>query len=109
MIAKERALEEEKIDQNSCILASLPHPAQSDYFFTLIGSNKPMKLLFRATLHGWTAMSYHKRCDGYANTVALFYSDSKKAFGGFRSSKITPNKTAPWKPDKTAFLFSLSY
>jgi hypothetical protein len=66
------------------------------------------QLLYRATRDGFTASSFHKKCDGYSNTAIIIKTDSNYVFGGFTSAKWnSSSKNYGYVPDENAFIFSL--
>ena len=44
-----------------------------------------LKLVYRASLHGFTALAFHKKCDHLQKVVILIKSDSSNIFGGYSS------------------------
>ena len=40
-------------------------------FYFLTNRKSPLKLCYRASLHGWSVQEFHKQCDGKAGTVVL--------------------------------------
>jgi len=69
-------------------------------------SVKNMKLLYKATPHGFATSAFHSRCDNKQPTLVLIKNDQNQLFGGF--TKQTWNDTADWKKDPDAFLFSVN-
>jgi hypothetical protein len=63
------------------------------------------KLIYRASRDGFSASSFHSKCDNYSNTVTIIKTLSNSVFGGFTSAKWTSN--GDWTYDPNAFIFSL--
>ena len=47
-----------------------------------VGYNSHWLLCWRATLHGWNANQFHRRCDGKRDTVTII-KKGKYVFGGY--------------------------
>ena len=47
-----------------------------------VGYNSHWLLCWRATLHGWNAYQFHRRCDGKRDTVTII-KNGKYVFGGY--------------------------
>ena len=65
---------------------------------------------YQATTDGFSAQSFHARCDGAARLVVLIRSADGWIFGGFSTSAFSPPPDGlrhHYVPDRTAFLFSL--
>ena len=69
-----------------------------------IFKDKVPSLQYRGTVDGFSAGSYHQRCDEKANMVTIIRSDSGRVFGGFRSVPISNNNG--WVQDQEAYIFS---
>jgi hypothetical protein len=63
------------------------------------------KLIYRASRDGFSASSFHSKCDGISNTVTIIKTTSNSVFGGFASESWSPN--FEYKYDANAFIFSL--
>ena len=63
------------------------------------------KLLYRATVHGFSALNFHSKCDKQSNTLTIIKSTSGNIFGGFTSKSWSRANT--WVNDPEAFIFSL--
>jgi len=63
------------------------------------------KLIYRASRDGFSASSFHSKCDNYSNTVTIIKTLSNSVFGGFTSATWTSN--GYWTFDSNAFIFSL--
>ena len=48
-----------------------------------LGSDYDMKLLYRASEHGYTAKSFHKYCDDKGPTLIIIKSSEGWIFGGY--------------------------
>ena len=72
-----------------------------------IGSQfKRLKLLYRATEHGFSSSAFHQRCDSKGKTLTLIKADSTGyIFGGYTSTSW--DSSGNYRPDKEAFVFSL--
>jgi len=69
-------------------------------------NNQPeAKLIYRASRDGFSASSFHSKCDNYSNTVTIFKTLSNSVFGGFTSAKWTSSQGYTY--DSNAFIFSL--
>jgi hypothetical protein len=81
--------------------------AQEISFLALIGfENNSFSLLWRGSRDGFDAATFHRLCDGKANTVTVIKNTSGFIFGGFTS--IPWSSSVGYKADSTAFLFSLT-
>lgn len=69
-----------------------------------------MELLYRGTEHGFTAESFHKRCDDQIPTTTLTFvkSDMGLVFGGFTSVPWSSDHYRDY-PDESAFIFSVTH
>jgi hypothetical protein len=63
------------------------------------------KLIYRATIDGSAASSFHSKCDGISNTVTIIKTTSNSVFGGFTS--VAWASWEQWTYDANAFIFSL--
>ena len=52
----------------------------------------PVKLCYRASLHGWSSQQFHQQCDGKVNTVVLVKVENY-IFGGYTDQTWQGNKT----------------
>jgi len=68
--------------------------------------NVVFSLIYRATRDGADANSYHKMCDGKANTVSVVQTIKGNKFGGYTETLIE-NGNMGYK-DPNAFVFSLN-
>ncbi|TKS86861.1 Interferon-induced protein 44 [Collichthys lucidus] len=64
-----------------------------------------LHLLYKATVHGFTAAAFHSRCDQQGPTVIVAYSAAGFVFGAYTSKDYTQNGQAVI--DKEAFLYSI--
>ncbi|XP_044181722.1 protein crumbs-like [Acropora millepora] len=77
----------------------------SDWLKPVVQINGQWILCWRASLHGWTAATFHSLCDNKGPTVTIVKDTKNNMFGGYTSK--------PWqsingaKNDPKAFLFSL--
>lgn len=65
---------------------------------------RKLSLLYRATRDGFSADSFHLRCDGKAKTLTIVKSEHGNIFGGFTTKAWTSKDE--WKSDPDAFIFS---
>ena len=63
------------------------------------------KLLYRASRDGDSSLTFHRNCQGIANTVVIIETMKGKKFGGFTSKIWDTN--GDYKYDEKCFLFSL--
>ena len=68
--------------------------------------SRPLSLLWRGTRDGFGSAAFHSLCDGKANTLTIVKSITGFIFGGYTS--LAWSSVAGYKPDNTAFLFSLT-
>ena len=61
-------------------------------------------LLYRATRDGFTALAFHNKCDGKANTITIIENNLNYVFGGYTSAAWSTNGETY---DSNAFIFSL--
>ncbi len=81
--------------------------AQQISFLALTGlENKTFFLLWRGSRDGFDALTFHRLCDGQANTVTVIKNTNGFIFGGYTS--IPWSSSGGYKTDSTAFLFSLT-
>ncbi|XP_053490992.1 interferon-induced protein 44-like [Ictalurus furcatus] len=71
---------------------------------SLLG-NVELHLLYKASVHGYTASAFHQRCDHQGPTVIVAYSNTGDIFGGYTSEDYT--QTQRYINDEKAFLFRL--
>ena len=67
---------------NSSILNSIE--IQKIYELGSFSTSQALQLLYRATIDGFGAASFHSKCDGYLNTLTMIESSSCHVFCGFR-------------------------
>ncbi|KAM6892548.1 interferon-induced protein 44-like [Xenentodon cancila] len=65
-----------------------------------------LKLLYQASVHGFTAASFHQRCDNVAPTVSVGYNASGYVFGGYTRRPFCQSEQ--YANDEQAFLFTFS-
>lgn len=63
-------------------------------------------LRYQASMHGWAGADFHRMCDNVPRLLVCIRSASNFLFGGFTSIGFSGGATA-YKPDSTAFLFTL--
>ena len=64
-----------------------------------------MKLLYKATVHGFKASDFHGKCDNKAPTLVIIKNDQNQVFGGFTKQNWNHGG---WKQDAEAFIFSVT-
>ena len=67
---------------------------------------KSFSLLWRGSRDGFDAETFHRLCDGKANTVTVIKNTNGFIFGGYTS--IPWSSSRGYKADSTAFIFSLT-
>ncbi|KAM9501218.1 interferon-induced protein 44-like isoform 2-T2 [Clarias gariepinus] len=72
---------------------------------SLLGHVK-LSLLFKASVHGFTADAFHRKCDRQGPTVTVAYNNSGYIFGAYTSKDYA--QTGQNITDDKAFLFSLN-
>ncbi|XP_034557258.1 interferon-induced protein 44-like [Notolabrus celidotus] len=65
-----------------------------------------LQLLYKASIHGFTAAAFHQRCDTRSPTVSVGYNVSGFVFGGYTKQPFS--QTGAYVQDDQAFLFTLS-
>ena len=65
-----------------------------------VGTDPRWLLCYRASSHGWSARTFHSRCDGKMNTVTIIKKD-EYLFGGFTD--------IPWGKMLACFRLSLFF
>ncbi|XP_038157879.1 interferon-induced protein 44-like isoform X5 [Cyprinodon tularosa] len=65
-----------------------------------------LKLLYKATVHGFTGAAFHQRCDKQSPTVSVGYNASGYVFGGYTSQSFSQSEV--YVSDSRAFLFSFT-
>ncbi|XP_040917055.1 interferon-induced protein 44-like [Toxotes jaculatrix] len=63
-------------------------------------------LLYKASVHGFTAAAFHSRCDKQGPTVIVAYNAAGFVFGAYTSKDYTQSEQAI--SDEQAFLYSIS-
>ena len=65
----------------------------------------PFKLIYQASVDGFSASSFHSKCDGYQGTFIVMKSNYSNIFGGYTSADWSGYHQ--YKYDSSSFLFSL--
>ncbi|XP_051233351.1 interferon-induced protein 44-like isoform X4 [Dicentrarchus labrax] len=65
-----------------------------------------LKLLYKASIHGFTSAAFHQRCDNRSPTVSVGYNASGYVFGGYTKQPFS--QSGQYVPDDQAFLFTFS-
>ncbi|XP_036067439.1 interferon-induced protein 44-like [Oryzias melastigma] len=68
--------------------------------------NFKLKLLYKASIHGFTGAAFHLRCDNQYPTVCVGYNNSGRVFGGYTRRPFS--QSGQYVNDDQAFLFSFS-
>ncbi|KAI4898406.1 hypothetical protein NFI96_005005 [Prochilodus magdalenae] len=69
-------------------------------------SSRRLSLLFKASVHGYTADAFHRKCDRQGPTVTVAYNNSGYIFGAYTSRDYA--QTNQNIADEKAFLFSFN-
>ena len=72
---------------------------------SMLGSGR-LSLLFKASVHGYTADAFHRKCDRQGPTVTVAYNNSGYIFGAYTSRDYA--QTNQNIADEKAFLFSFN-
>lgn len=65
-----------------------------------------LKLLYKASIHGFTSEAFHQRCDNHCPTVSVAYNTSDYVFGGYTTQPFS--QSGQYVSDEEAFLFTFS-
>ncbi|XP_045906410.1 interferon-induced protein 44-like isoform X2 [Micropterus dolomieu] len=65
-----------------------------------------LKLLYKASIHGFTGGAFHQQCDTRCPTVSVGYNTSGYVFGGYTKQPF--NQSGQYVGDDQAFLFTFS-
>ncbi|XP_057186909.1 interferon-induced protein 44-like [Triplophysa rosa] len=65
-----------------------------------------LSLLFKASVHGYTANAFHQKCNGQGPTVVVAYNNTGYVFGAYTSKDYA--QTSRNIVDEKAFLFSFN-
>ena len=65
-----------------------------------------LRLLYKASIHGFTGAAFHQRCDKRSPTVSVGYNASGYVFGGFTKQPFS--QSGLFVRDDEAFLFTLN-
>ena len=69
-----------------------------------ISNQTKWKLVYRASVDGFSARNFHEKCDEKKNVLVLISTRKSYIFGGF--SEHGWNSSSGWVLDKNAFIFS---
>uniref|UniRef100_A0A3Q2TAV7 Interferon-induced protein 44-like n=1 Tax=Fundulus heteroclitus TaxID=8078 RepID=A0A3Q2TAV7_FUNHE len=86
-------------------LNSLLSKNQQRTICSQLGSVK-LKLLYKATVHGFTGAAFHQRCDNQSPTVSVGYNASGYVFGGYTKQPFS--QSGQYVNDDQAFIFGLA-
>ncbi len=67
-----------------------------------------VKLLYRASDHGFCVKKFHEKCDGISNTLTVVRTEFDKKIGGFTPLKWSSPDGHTADNSKESFIFSLS-
>ena len=67
-------------------------------------SSQKFELLYRGSLHGFSASDFHSKCDNNPKTLTIIKDTSGNIFGGYTEATWDGDG---YKSDKNAFIFSL--
>jgi hypothetical protein len=65
-----------------------------------------LKLIYRASEHGFAIKNFHLNCDNQPNTFIIIKTTNRNVFGGFTEQDWSGRGLGKWKTDQNAFLFS---
>ncbi|KAK9967593.1 hypothetical protein ABG768_001980 [Culter alburnus] len=80
-------------------------PAEERKWLCGLLGNVELTLLYKASVHGYNASSFHQRCDRQGPTLLVAYNRSGYIFGGYTSVEYA--RSGQHIRDKEAFLFSI--
>ncbi|XP_032427042.1 interferon-induced protein 44-like isoform X2 [Xiphophorus hellerii] len=63
-----------------------------------------LKLLYKASVHGYTAAAFHQQCDSLSPTLSVGYNASGYIFGGYTTQPF--DQSGQYAKDDQAFLFT---
>jgi len=70
---------------------------------------QPWRLIYRASIHGFTAAAFHRHCDGIAPLMVIALGSRGEVSGGFTDVAFTKtNRKGGYIQSERAFLFMLS-
>lgn len=85
-------------------LASSLSQDQKKQILSMLG-NSELKLLYKASVHGYTASAFHQRCDHQGPTLLVAYNYSGYVYGGYTSKDYA--QTGQYVHDDAAFIFKI--
>lgn len=68
--------------------------------------NVKLRLLYKASIHGFTGPAFHQRCDNHCPTVSVGYNTSGYVFGGYTKQPFC--QSGQFVHDDQAFLFTFN-
>ena len=68
------------------MVTALSYP-QKVFLSNALSHPKQLRLLFRASEHGFSAAKFHEHCDNIENTLTLVRTEFGKTVGGFTKYK----------------------
>ncbi|KAF4083200.1 hypothetical protein AMELA_G00137290 [Ameiurus melas] len=102
-ITDSQAFSEFYMDALGLVFPSIFTEAQEEIYSWL--GNVELHLLYKASVHGYTASAFHQRCDHQGPTLIVACSNSGEIYGGYTSEDYTQTKC--YINDGNAFLFHL--
>lgn len=91
--------------KNSQTMPELLRKPYRDQLVTWIGRPCHFQLLYKISIDGCSASTFHQKCDGQGATVTVLYNTNKTIFGGYLSQSWHSN--VDYIYDSNAFLFRL--
>lgn len=93
--------------KNSQTMPELLRKPYRDQLVTWIGRPCHFQLLYKISIDGCSASTFHQKCDGQGATVTVLYNTNKTIFGGYLDQSWHSN--AGFIYDSNAFLFRLQF
>lgn len=87
--------------------AILKDDEEKEFLMSLLGEEKELKLLWRATKDGGAMSEFHSRCDDKGPTLTIFKANTGRRMGGYTSESWDSN--SDWKEDPNTFLISFDF
>jgi hypothetical protein len=101
----------DKIERSTIFFSTILTSAQRVELLKLIElQDYDFKLIYRASVHGFSSEDFHRSCDGIGKTLTIIkVKDTPFIFGGYADIgwESTNNVYYKWKQDGKAFIFSL--
>ena len=82
---------------------------EKEFLLKLLGNKRLVTtLLFKGSIHGWSAKEFHSRCDDRGPTISLFKIKDGDCIGGYTNAQWK-SCSGKYVSDKFAMLFNLSF